>query len=58
MFTDEEPYITLEEHDHGLLVLFATETGNSLDVAERVAREARRRHFHTRVTSMDDYPLV
>ncbi|KZV82038.1 riboflavin synthase domain-like protein [Exidia glandulosa HHB12029] len=41
-----------------LLVLYATETGNSLDIAERVAREARRRHFHTRVTSMDDYPLA
>ena len=41
-----------------LLVLYATESGNSLDVAERVARQARRRHFHTRVVAMDDYPLV
>ncbi|EJD43010.1 riboflavin synthase domain-like protein [Auricularia subglabra TFB-10046 SS5] len=49
------------EHEHeerALLVLYATETGNSLDVAERVARAARRRHFHTRVAAMDDYPLT
>lgn len=56
---------SLEDHTHddgveerSLLVLYATETGNSLDIAERVAREARRHHFHTRVMSMDDYPLV
>lgn len=52
--------VTLEVHAEirDLLVLYATETGNSLDVAERVARQASRHRFHTRVLSMDDYPLV
>ncbi|KAH7100415.1 riboflavin synthase domain-like protein [Auriculariales sp. MPI-PUGE-AT-0066] len=44
--------------DRDLLVLFATETGNSLDVAQRIAKQARRRYFSTRVVSMDDYPLA
>ena len=51
-----------EHHTHpeqrALLILYATETGNSLDAAERIAREARRWHFHTRLASTDAYPLV
>ena len=44
--------------ERAILILYATETGNSLDAAERIAREARRWHFHTRLTSTDAYPLV
>lgn len=49
-----------DEHAGGpaILILYATETGNSLDAAERIAREARRWHFHTRLASTDAYPLV
>ena len=51
-----------EDHGHAeeraILILYATETGNSLDAAERIAREARRWHFHTRLASTDAYPLV
>lgn len=38
-----------------LLILYATETGNSLDAAERIAREARRRHFQCKVAGVDEY---
>jgi sulfite reductase alpha subunit-like flavoprotein len=41
-----------------VLILYATETGTALDAAYRVARLCRRLHFHTRVTSVDVYPLV
>ena len=44
--------------ERAILILYATETGNSLDAAERIAREARRWHFHTRLASTDAYPLV
>ena len=51
-----------ETHEHAqeraILILYATETGNSLDAAERIAREVRRWHFHTRLASTDAYPLV
>lgn len=41
-----------------ILIIYATETGNSLDVAEQIAREAQRRLFKVRVVSTDEYPLV
>lgn len=43
------------ETDRRILILYATETGNSLDASERIAREARRRHFYTTVASVDAY---
>ena len=44
--------------DRHLLVLYTTETGNVVDVDERIAREAIRRHVTLRVMSMHEYPLV
>ncbi|PRW18319.1 NADPH-dependent diflavin oxidoreductase 1 isoform X1 [Chlorella sorokiniana] len=42
-----------------LLVLYGSQTGNAQDVAERVAREAARRHFAPRVLPADAYlPMV
>eukprot|EP00898_Chlorokybus_atmophyticus_P000268 jgi/Chlat1/1241/Chrsp115S00755 len=41
-----------------LTVLFGSQTGNAQDVAERVAREARRRHYAPRVLAMDAYNPV
>lgn len=41
-----------------LTILYATETGNAQDVAERLARHARRLHFSVRVFSIDDYSVV
>ncbi|KAG8833491.1 NAPDH-dependent diflavin reductase [Serendipita sp. 399] len=38
-----------------LLILYASETGNSYDAAERIAKEAHRRHFSSTVVSMDAY---
>ncbi|KAF8532599.1 riboflavin synthase domain-like protein [Gautieria morchelliformis] len=41
-----------------LLILYATETGNAYDVAQTVAREAKRRHFLVTLTSVDEYPVA
>ena len=38
-----------------MTILYATETGCSRDVAQRVAREARRRAFHPAVWRLDLY---
>jgi sulfite reductase alpha subunit-like flavoprotein len=43
--------------DH-LLVLYASETGNAQDTAERVGREIRRRGRRCIVQSMDRYDVV
>ena len=48
-----------EHHAHleqrSLLVLYATETGNPLDAAERIVREARRWHFDG-ISTLDLHP--
>jgi sulfite reductase alpha subunit-like flavoprotein len=49
---------TSSEIERPVLILYATETGNAHDVAERVAREARRRHFQVTLASVDEYPVV
>ncbi|KAJ3415526.1 NADPH-dependent diflavin oxidoreductase 1 [Chytridiales sp. JEL 0842] len=38
-----------------LLILFGSETGCAEDVAQRIAREARRRHYSVRISTMDEY---
>ncbi|XP_002732733.1 NADPH-dependent diflavin oxidoreductase 1 [Saccoglossus kowalevskii] len=43
------------EEKRSILVLYGSQTGTAQDVAERVGREAKRRHFSTRVVSMDEY---
>ncbi|KNC96604.1 uncharacterized protein SPPG_08188 [Spizellomyces punctatus DAOM BR117] len=45
----------MTQGDRNLLILYGTETGTAQDVAERIAREGRRRHFRTRVFAMDEY---
>lgn len=44
--------------DRQLLVLYGSQTGTAQDVAERVGREGRRRHFRMRVLPMDSYDRV
>ncbi|KAL5496163.1 TAH18 [Sanghuangporus vaninii] len=46
-----------DDQERNILILYATETGNALDVAEQVTREARRRLFTVRLSSVDVYPL-
>ncbi len=41
-----------------LLVLYGSETGTAQDLAERLGREGRRRHFRIRVLPMDGYDRV
>ena len=43
---------------HCMTILYATETGNSLDVAEQIARAALLRGFQIRLVCTDEYPLV
>ena len=38
-----------------LLILYASESGNAADVAERIGREAARRSLRPRVLAMDAY---
>uniref|UniRef100_A0A674H2W1 NADPH-dependent diflavin oxidoreductase 1 n=1 Tax=Taeniopygia guttata TaxID=59729 RepID=A0A674H2W1_TAEGU len=44
--------------ERGLLVLFGSQTGTAQDVAERVGREARRRHLRCRVQALDSCDLA
>lgn len=41
-----------------LLILCATQTGNALDAAERIGREAERRGGYVKLLSMDEYDAV
>ncbi|KAL5071794.1 hypothetical protein RYX36_022681 [Vicia faba] len=43
------------QHQHRLLILYATQTGNALDAAERLAREAERRSCPNKLLSLHDY---
>lgn len=47
-----------EEEEREVSVLYATETGNARDVAERIARLCRRLHFEVQVASLDEYEAV
>ncbi|KAM4697047.1 NADPH-dependent diflavin oxidoreductase 1 [Rhinophrynus dorsalis] len=44
--------------DRRMLVLFGSQTGTAEDMAERIGREARRRHFTCRVEALDDYSVA
>lgn len=44
--------------DRRLLVLYGSQTGTAQDVAERVGRDGKRRHFRMRVLPMDSYDKV
>lgn len=41
-----------------LLVLYGSQTGTAQDVADRVVREAKRRHFSARAVALDSYNVV
>lgn len=41
-----------------LLILYATQTGNAMDAAERIGREAERRGCSILILSMDEYDAV
>ncbi|KAI0338669.1 riboflavin synthase domain-like protein [Trametopsis cervina] len=53
--------MTIHHHDsegedgREITILYATETGNAQDVAERLARLCRRLHFDVQVASLDEY---
>lgn len=41
-----------------LVVLYGSQTGTAQDVAERIGRDAKRRHFAVKVFAMDSYDKV
>ncbi|XP_068020311.1 NADPH-dependent diflavin oxidoreductase 1 isoform X2 [Melanerpes formicivorus] len=41
-----------------VLVLFGSQTGTAEDAAERIGREAKRRHFQCRVEALDSYDVA
>ncbi|KAL5072881.1 hypothetical protein RYX36_011865 [Vicia faba] len=43
------------QHQHRLLILYATQTGNALDAAKRLAREAEQRSCPNKLLSLHDY---
>lgn len=48
----------MEKEPAKLLILYATQTGNALDAAERIGREAERRVCAASVRSIDDFDAV
>jgi sulfite reductase alpha subunit-like flavoprotein len=48
----------MEKEPAKLLILYATQTGNALDAAERIGREAERRGCAASVRSIDDFDAV
>eukprot|EP00124_Ichthyophonus_hoferi_P000294 Ihof_evm20s10 gene=Ihof_evmTU20s10 len=45
------------EDGRRLLVLYGSETGTAEEVAERIVREGKRRHFKTQLSAMDNYDI-
>ena len=41
-----------------ITILFGSQTGNSEDVAHRIAREAKKRHKSVYISTLDDYDVV
>lgn len=52
-----DPTSSYDEQERRLLILYATETGNAQDIADRVARAARRLQFRSQIMSVDCYSL-
>ena len=46
------------ETERSLLILYGSQTGSAQDVAERIGRDGKRRHYRVRVCSMDSYDKV
>ncbi|XP_048876951.1 NADPH-dependent diflavin oxidoreductase 1 [Brienomyrus brachyistius] len=44
--------------DHTLLVLYGSQTGTAQDTAERIGRQAQRRHVKVRVEALDSYNVA
>lgn len=56
--SSEHLSVASTEAERPLLVLYATETGNAHDVAERITREAKRRYFHVKLANVEEYLVV
>lgn len=54
MYEEDEEADTVDK----ILVLYASETGNAQDVAERTGRDIRRRGGRCTIMSMEDFDIV
>jgi sulfite reductase alpha subunit-like flavoprotein len=52
--SDQPPSVSKRQ----ILILYGSQTGCAQDAAERMSRQARRRHFAVRLYSMDAYDRV
>lgn len=43
--------------DRNITILYGSQTGNAIDVSERISVELKRRLFNTSMMSMDDYSI-
>ena len=48
----------MEGTSRELLILYGSQTGTAEEIAERIGREGKRRHFLCRICAMDDFDLV
>lgn len=51
-------FTVMVEKPKKLVILYATQTGNALDAAERIGREAERRGCRITLCSMDEFDAV
>ena len=47
-----------DERSRRICVLYGSQTGTAQEVAERIGREAKRRHLLATVLALDDYNVV
>lgn len=48
-------FVSKKSMERKLLVLYGSQTGTAQDVAERIGRDGKRRHFAVKVFPMDSY---
>jgi len=50
--------VEMSDNVRRLMVLYGSQTGTAQDVAERIERDAIRRHFSVTVKPLDQYDIV
>lgn len=47
----------MSDSERPLLILYGSQTGTAMEVAERIYREAKRLHFQAKISAMDEYHI-
>ncbi|XP_052831310.1 NADPH-dependent diflavin oxidoreductase 1 isoform X1 [Octopus bimaculoides] len=50
--------LVMIEKENQICVLYGSQTGTAQEVAEQIGRDAKKRHFSTKVLPLDAYPLA